>query len=174
MSVLVRGLKGHEVHTSLPAEVPPVEPVPVLELVPWLPPGEEVVVALVLLMVLPVLAQLCNGFVEERSAILAQPRLLLASGQRDEEDEREEEEEVGLHVGGASVRMRLRGEGSAATAAVTPRMNLHNCQDTLDTLKTSLFMSLGHVGNVGRVQREHVSTDALQGRVNFINIRFNC
>ena len=52
MSVLVRGLKGHEVHTSLPAEVPAVEPVPVLELVPGLSPGEEIVVLPVLLVVL--------------------------------------------------------------------------------------------------------------------------
>ena len=38
-------LEADEVHAALAAEVPPVEPVPVLELVPRLPPGQEVVVA---------------------------------------------------------------------------------------------------------------------------------
>ena len=44
--VLSRCVEGDEVHAPVPAEVPPVEPVPVLELVPGLPPREEVVVAL--------------------------------------------------------------------------------------------------------------------------------
>ena len=38
-------LEADEVHAALAAEVPPVEPVPVLELVPRLAPREEVVVA---------------------------------------------------------------------------------------------------------------------------------
>ena len=50
--VLLRVLKGDEVHASLTTKVPSVEPVPVLELVPRLPPGEEVVVLPVLLVVL--------------------------------------------------------------------------------------------------------------------------
>ena len=53
VSVLLGGLEGGEVHAALPAEVPPIEPVPVLELVPGLPPGEKVVVLAVLLVVLP-------------------------------------------------------------------------------------------------------------------------
>ena len=53
VSVLLGVLKGDEVHTPLATEVPGVEPVPVLELVPGLAPGEEVVVAAVLLVVLP-------------------------------------------------------------------------------------------------------------------------
>ena len=53
VSVLLGGLEGCEVHAALPAEVPPIEPVPVLELVPGLPPGQEVVVLAVLLVVLP-------------------------------------------------------------------------------------------------------------------------
>ena len=44
VSVLLGGLEGCEVHAALPAEVPPVEPVPVLELVPRLAPRQEVVV----------------------------------------------------------------------------------------------------------------------------------
>ena len=52
MSVLVRTLEGHQVHAALSAEVPAVEPVPVLELVPGLSPGEEIVVLPVLLVVL--------------------------------------------------------------------------------------------------------------------------
>ena len=38
-------LEADEVHAALAAKVPPVEPVPVLELVPRLAPREEVVVA---------------------------------------------------------------------------------------------------------------------------------
>ena len=53
VSVLLRVLEGHEVHAALTAEVPPIEPVPVLELVPGLSPGQEVVVLAVLLVVLP-------------------------------------------------------------------------------------------------------------------------
>ena len=37
-------LEADEVHAALAAEVPPVEPVPVLELVPRLAPRQEVVV----------------------------------------------------------------------------------------------------------------------------------
>jgi len=37
-------VEGDEVHAPVPAEVSPVEPVPVLKLVPGLAPGEEVVV----------------------------------------------------------------------------------------------------------------------------------
>ena len=71
VSVLLWVLKGDEVHTSLTTEVPGVEPVPVLELVPGFSPGEEVVMLPVLLVVLPVLAELRDGFVEERSAVPA-------------------------------------------------------------------------------------------------------
>ena len=49
--VLVRALEGDQVHAPLAAKVPAIEPVPVLELVPGLPPGEEIVVLPVLLMV---------------------------------------------------------------------------------------------------------------------------
>ena len=52
VSVLLGVLKGDEVHTPLATEVPGVEPVPVLELVPGLSPGEEIVVLPVLLVVL--------------------------------------------------------------------------------------------------------------------------
>ena len=52
MSVLVRTLERDQVHTALSAEVSAIEPVPVLELVPGLSPGEEVVVLPVLLVVL--------------------------------------------------------------------------------------------------------------------------
>ena len=55
VSVLLGVLEGDEVHASLPTEVPGVEPVPVLELVPWFSPGEEVVVPAVLLVVFPVI-----------------------------------------------------------------------------------------------------------------------
>jgi len=41
--VLAGRLEGDEVHAPVPAKVPPVEPVPVLKLVPGFPPGEEVV-----------------------------------------------------------------------------------------------------------------------------------
>ena len=51
MPVLVRTLEGDQVHAPLAAKVPAIEPVPVLELVPGLPPGEEIVVLPVLLMV---------------------------------------------------------------------------------------------------------------------------
>ena len=61
VSVLLRVLEGHEVHAALPAEVPRVEPVPVLELVPGFPPRQEVVVLAVLLVVLPVHAHLHLG-----------------------------------------------------------------------------------------------------------------
>ena len=61
VSVLLWVLEGHEVHAALPAEVPRVEPVPVLELVPGFPPGEEIVVLAVLLVVLPVHAHLHLG-----------------------------------------------------------------------------------------------------------------
>ena len=44
VSVLLGGLEGCEVHAALPAEVSAIEPVPVLELVPGLPPRQEVVV----------------------------------------------------------------------------------------------------------------------------------
>ena len=50
--VLLRTLEGDQVHAPLTAEVPTIEPVPVLELVPGLPPGEEIVVLPVLLVVL--------------------------------------------------------------------------------------------------------------------------
>ena len=42
--VFSRCVEADEVHAPVPAEVPPVEPVPVLELVPGLAPGQEVVV----------------------------------------------------------------------------------------------------------------------------------
>ena len=61
VSVLLRVLEGHEVHAALPAEVPRVEPVPVLDLVPGFPPRQEVVVLAVLLVVLPVHAHLHLG-----------------------------------------------------------------------------------------------------------------
>jgi len=38
------GVKGHEVHASVPAEVTPVKPIPVLKLMPGFPPGQEVIV----------------------------------------------------------------------------------------------------------------------------------
>jgi len=37
------GVEGDQVHASIPAEVPSVEPVPVLKLVPGLPPGKEII-----------------------------------------------------------------------------------------------------------------------------------
>ena len=77
MSVLLRVFKGDEVHTSLTTEVPGVEPVPVLELVPGFSPGEEVVMFPVLLVILAALAQLHLGLVEEWPAILPNPGLLL-------------------------------------------------------------------------------------------------
>jgi len=40
---LAGSVEGDEVHAPVPAEVPSVEPVPVLKLVPGLSPGEEVV-----------------------------------------------------------------------------------------------------------------------------------
>jgi len=36
-------VEGYEVHTAVPAEVPSIEPVPVLKLMPGFPPGQEVV-----------------------------------------------------------------------------------------------------------------------------------
>jgi hypothetical protein len=42
--VLAGGVEADEVHAPLAAEVSPVEPVPVLKLVPGLAPGQEVVV----------------------------------------------------------------------------------------------------------------------------------
>jgi len=36
-------IEGYEVHASIPAEVPSIEPVPVLKLMPGFPPGQEVV-----------------------------------------------------------------------------------------------------------------------------------
>ena len=42
---LLRCVETDEIHAPVPAEVPAVEPIPVLELVPGLPPGEEVIVA---------------------------------------------------------------------------------------------------------------------------------
>jgi len=41
--VLARRLEGDEVHAPVPTEVTPVEPVPVLKLVPGFPPRKEVV-----------------------------------------------------------------------------------------------------------------------------------
>lgn len=41
---LAGSVERDEVHTPIPAEVAPIEPVPVLKLVPGLTPGEEIVV----------------------------------------------------------------------------------------------------------------------------------
>jgi len=41
--VLPGGVERYEVHAPVPAKVPPVEPVPVLKLVPGFPPRKEVV-----------------------------------------------------------------------------------------------------------------------------------
>ena len=77
MSVLLRILKRHEVHATLSAEVPGVEPIPVLKLVPWFPPWQEVMMVTILLMILPLLTQLHLGLVEEWPTILPNPGLLL-------------------------------------------------------------------------------------------------
>ena len=84
VSVLIRILEGDQVHASLSTEIPSIEPVPVLELVPGLSPGEEVVVLAVLLVVLPVTTHVHPGFVEERPAIRTHPWLVLGESQEDE------------------------------------------------------------------------------------------
>merc|ERR1719273_2406700 len=89
VSVLLGVLKGDEVHTPLPTEVPGVEPVPVLELVPWLSPGEEVVMPPVLLVVLPVPAHFHPRSVQERPAVGSQPWLLLCDGGQEAVEQQE-------------------------------------------------------------------------------------
>lgn len=40
--VLSRGIEAHQVHATIAAKVSSIKPIPVLELVPWLPPREEI------------------------------------------------------------------------------------------------------------------------------------
>ena len=87
--VLLGILEGDEIHTPLTTEVPGIEPVPVLKLVPRLSPGEEVVMLPVLLVILAALAQLHLGLVEERPAVRTQPGLVLGEGQEGAVDEEE-------------------------------------------------------------------------------------
>jgi hypothetical protein len=73
VAILLQRLKADEIHAPLPVsrshhgiargaasptEVPGIEPVPVLKLVPGLPPAQEIVVAAVFLVETPLLAQL--------------------------------------------------------------------------------------------------------------------
>ena len=94
--VLLRVLKGDEVHTSLTTEVPGVEPVPVLELVPWFSPGEEVVVFPVLLVVFTVPAHLHPGLVQQRPTVRAQSGLLL--GDSEQETVEQQADTTGHHL----------------------------------------------------------------------------
>ena len=90
VSVLLGVLKGDEVHTPLATEVPGVEPVPVLELVPGLSPGEEVVVPAVLLVVFPVSTHFRPGFVQQRPPVRTQPGLLLGGDEQEEAVEQQD------------------------------------------------------------------------------------
>jgi len=78
VTILLRRLKAHQVHATLPAVVPGIEPVPVLKLGPRLSPAEEVMVPAVFLMKRPFLAEVQVGFVEQRPTVLSKTRLFLA------------------------------------------------------------------------------------------------
>jgi len=75
--VLPGGVEGDEVHAPVTAEVPPVEPVPVLKFMPRFPPREEVVVLPHLHVRLACHALLEDGSVEKRLPIRSYPCWLL-------------------------------------------------------------------------------------------------
>ena len=140
VSVLLRVLKGDEVHTSLTTEVPGVEPVPVLELVPGFSPGEEVVMLPVLLVVLAVPAHLHPGLVQQRPTIRSQSGLLLGGG---EQETVEQQAVAGRHLHLDSVTdseglVGLQQQPLAGGLLTT-------------TTTTSLSHSEGHPGLIGPV-----------------------
>ena len=101
--VLLRVLKGDEVHASLTTKVPSVEPVPVLELVPGFSPGEEVVMLPVLLMVLTVPAHLRPGLVQQRPPVRAQSGLLLGGSEQETVEQQADTTGHHLHLDSLTV-----------------------------------------------------------------------
>ncbi len=66
---LERRLEAHEVHTTLATKVPAVEPIPVLEFMPRLPPGQEVVMISQLPVRRPIDALVNIGREEQRPTV---------------------------------------------------------------------------------------------------------
>jgi len=66
-------IEGDQVHAPVPAEVPPVEPVPVLKLMPGFPPGQEVIVLANLHVGLPFHAFFEHWSVQQGLPIISNP-----------------------------------------------------------------------------------------------------